>query len=135
MLSLMFLVYAFSWIIGNAIFKRKYGVKHFAVVVFIFVLGFGFLGLTFLGVAFYNLGVSNFLVDFILTPFGDNFLLFSLFGGMVFLTLGVCGFESRSYKDDKSDFSVVFNVLVIPSLVFLLFVLVIFCFSSLTVGY
>lgn len=134
MFSLMFLVYAFSWIIGDEISKRNYGIKHFGIVISILLLGVSFLLLTFLGVASYNLGLSNYLVDFILTPFGDNFLLFCLFGGMVFLTVGVCGFESRSSMNNKRYLLVVFNVVVIPSLAFLLFMLVLFWFSPLTVG-
>lgn len=130
--SVMFLVYAFSWVLVEGISKRNYDVNHFGVVIFITVLGVGFLLLAFLGAYSFNLGLNNLLVDFLLTPFGDTFMLFCLFGGMVFLTVGVCGVGSRYCVDDKFEFSVI-AVIVIPSFIWVL--LILYTFSSLTVGF
>ena len=133
--SLMFLVYAFSWIFGNFISKREYGVRHFGFVVFITVLGIVFLLLAFSPFYLSIFGLEPMWSNFLLTVFGANFLLFCFLGGMVFLTVGVCGFGRRSCKGDKSNFSVI-AVVAIPSVFFLLFLLLVFIWvlTNLTVG-
>ena len=117
MFSLMFLVYAFSWIIAVEIFKRNFGIKHFGIIASILVLGVVLL-LIFPISAFFTsiLRIENVLLDFLVAVNYGDFLLFCLFGGMVFLTVGVCGVGSRYFRDGSSVFSLIV-VLVIPSII------------------
>ncbi len=95
--------------------------KHFKLYGFIALLGFVFLGL-FLAIAYWSEHSGEVTRFFMSIPLSGSlmFIVF-LFGGTIFLTIGVCGVARGYFKRNKNLFTVLAAISV-PSLILVPFV-------------
>jgi len=98
---------------------------------FITVLGIVFLT-TFLTILYLSVDGSEMLHLLQTTRLMGDFVLFCLFGGTVFLTVGICGVERQYFKNNRSLFTIL-TAISIPS--FILIPFFYYWFSALEVGF
>jgi hypothetical protein len=99
-------------------------VKYSVLFWFITVLGIILLAIFFLGLWWGGSGVRNVVTSLTGTQIGQIFVLFCLFGGTVFLSVGIGGVGERYFRSDQGAFSCIV-AMVVPLCIFVLIFLII----------